>query len=51
MPNGVLQPGGSHQQYLPADNGERFLINVQLEEPNQAPLSVILNWRGNPITP
>jgi hypothetical protein len=51
MPNGVLQPGGSHQQYLPADDGERFLINVQLEEPNQAPLSVIVNWRGSPTTP
>jgi Tol biopolymer transport system component len=44
VPNGVLQPGGNHQQYLPSDDGARFLINTQLEEPDQAPLSVILNW-------
>jgi hypothetical protein len=44
VPGGPLQPGGNHQQYLPAADGQRFLVNTQLEEPNQAPITIILNW-------
>jgi hypothetical protein len=25
-------------------DGQRFLINTRLDEPNAAPLSIILNW-------
>ena len=25
-------------------DGQRFLVNTKVEEPNAAPLSVILNW-------
>jgi hypothetical protein len=25
-------------------DGQRFLINTRLDEPNAAPLSIVLNW-------
>lgn len=48
MPAGTVQPGGVHQQYVPSPDGQRFLVNTLLPEPNPAPITLILNWRGKP---
>ena len=34
------------QQYVVAQNGERFLMNTTLEETNTTPLTVLLNWHS-----
>ena len=30
--------------YAPADNGNRFLINELVQEPQAPPLTVVVNW-------
>ena len=46
MPNGTLQPGGAHAQYIPSNDGQRFLVNTLLGSESSAPITLILNWNG-----
>jgi Tol biopolymer transport system component len=40
---GVVQGGGNKQQYVVAEDGQRFLVSTAAEE-RTTPISVILNW-------
>jgi hypothetical protein len=42
----AVQPNSKHQ-YMPAPDGQRFLMNMLTEE-DAAPITVILNWRARP---
>jgi Tol biopolymer transport system component len=41
---GTLAPVDSYQ-YVVADDGQRFLVNTVLEDPNPPPITLVQNWR------
>jgi hypothetical protein len=44
MLNGPTIPVGFRQQYAVARDGQRFLLNVPLEETPTSPITVVINW-------
>jgi eukaryotic-like serine/threonine-protein kinase len=44
LPGDVLQPGGAHQQYDVASDGQRFLVNTLAPDPTPSPITLIVNW-------
>jgi Tol biopolymer transport system component len=44
MLNGPTIPAGFRQQYDVARDGQRFLLNVPLEEAPTSPITVVINW-------
>jgi hypothetical protein len=36
----------SRQQYVVAKDGQRFLLNVELDRDRPYPMTLILNWKG-----
>ena len=46
MLNGANTVTGFRGQYEVTRDGQRFLINVPLEEDAPAPITVVLNWQA-----
>jgi hypothetical protein len=42
--NGPTNAAGSRHQYDVARDGQRFLLNVQLEDADASSITVVLNW-------
>jgi eukaryotic-like serine/threonine-protein kinase len=41
-------PGVSKQQYAVSSDGERFLVNLAVDEGSSSPITLILNWKPKP---
>jgi hypothetical protein len=42
---GPLPPGGDKQQYAVSSDGQRFLVNLAVDEGAASPITLILNWK------
>ena len=40
-------PGINRQQYAVSADGQRFLVNLAVDEGAASPITLILNWRGD----
>ena len=45
---GAISQGVARQQYAVTADGQRFLMNVLVEEANASPITLILNWKPKP---
>jgi len=45
---GAILQGIARQQYAVTADGQRFLMNVLVEEANASPITLILNWKPKP---
>ena len=41
---GHVLNGGTNPEYVPSADGQRFLLNVVLQDPRPTPLRLVLNW-------
>ncbi|OLD57382.1 MAG: hypothetical protein AUI54_03010 [Acidobacteria bacterium 13_1_40CM_2_56_5] len=41
-------PGGAGQQYAVSSDGQRFLVNLAVDEGAASPITLILNWKPKP---
>jgi hypothetical protein len=46
-PKELFQLRGA-RDYAVAADGQRFLVDVSLEDPSSAPATVVLDWTGDP---
>jgi eukaryotic-like serine/threonine-protein kinase len=45
---GGALPGGSRQQYAVSSDGQRFLVNLAVDEGATSPITIIYNWKPKP---
>jgi hypothetical protein len=45
---GAIAQGVTRQQYAVSPDGQRYLMNMLVDEANATPITLILNWKPKP---